>query len=114
MVTIPDYEEKDTYPFGDVSFFDCSSSRSALGKALAVIDKSDFDFLSTYSPPENKGFIFTKDEDKPAKLKDIEKRVSNSDGHSGTSFGWTMRALQFIAKKGWDEYVKLVQRNKYG
>ena len=111
MVTIPDYEEKDTYPFGDVSFLDCSSSRSALCKALAVIDKTDLEFLSTYSPPANKGFMFTKDEDKPAKLKDIEKRVGNSDGHSGASFGWTMRALESIAKNGWDGYVSLVLKN---
>jgi len=27
------------------------------------------------------------------------------DGHSGASFGWTMRVMQFIAKNGWDAYV---------
>jgi hypothetical protein len=26
-------------------------------------------------------------------------------GHSGASYGMTMRAMEFIAKKGWDAYV---------
>ena len=30
------------------------------------------------------------------------------DGHSGASFGWTMRVMQFIAKNGWDAYVQSI------
>jgi hypothetical protein len=106
MVNIPNYEKKDSYSFGDVSFLDCSISRSALGKALSVIDKNDLEFLRTYTPPSDKGFVWTPKHQKPAHLKDIEDRVGNSDGHSGTSFGWTMRALEAIAKEGWVTYYQ--------
>lgn len=27
-------------------------------------------------------------------------------GHSGSSYGWTMRNMEYIAKNGWDAYVK--------
>lgn len=33
-------------------------------------------------------------------------------GHSGCSFGWTMRQMQFIAKNGEQEYKKLFEENK--
>jgi hypothetical protein len=26
-------------------------------------------------------------------------------GHSGTSFGWTMRSMEFLAKHGKDEFL---------
>lgn len=106
MVNIPNYEKKDSYSFGDVSFLDCSISRSALGKALSVIDKNDLTFLSTYSPARDKGFLWTPEYEKPEQLKDIENRVGNSDGHSGSSFAWTMRALEAIAKEGWVAYYQ--------
>ena len=32
-------------------------------------------------------------------------------GHSGMTFGWTMRQLQYIAVNGWDEYVKFYIEN---
>ena len=34
-------------------------------------------------------------------------------GHSGGSYGYTMRVLEFIAKEGWDAYAKIMLK-KYG
>jgi hypothetical protein len=28
------------------------------------------------------------------------------DGHSGSSFGWTMRCMEFLAKNGKEEFLK--------
>lgn len=28
------------------------------------------------------------------------------DGHSGSSFGWTMRSMEFLAKNGKEEFLK--------
>lgn len=53
-----------------------------------------WDYLSKYSPPENRGFMFSDDP--------IISMISNKMevGHSGCSYGWTMRHLELIAKYG--------------
>jgi hypothetical protein len=61
--------------------------------------------LSSYSPPNDKGFSWSEDS--------IVKRVRNEickrdDSHSGGSMAWTMRAIEYIAKKGVDSYLQLV------
>jgi hypothetical protein len=48
------------------------------------------------------GFMFS---DAP-ELRDIDLHMKY-DGHSGASYGWTMRNMEHIAKNGWDSYVKL-------
>ena len=53
-----------------------------------------WEYLHNYSPPSNTGFMFCDD--------DIVNRISHFSnmGHSGSSFAWTMRQLEFIAKNG--------------
>ena len=62
--------------------------------------KDVWKYLHDYSPPAGKGFMFCDD--------NVVSRIGNKMeiGHSGTSFGWTMRNLEFIAKNGLDEYRK--------
>lgn len=65
-----------------------------------------WDFLKTYEPPEEEGFMFVKTP--PAKMDEIEKAVIDADsGHSGSSYGWTMRQMQYIAKNGLDAFNAL-------
>ena len=33
-------------------------------------------------------------------------------GHSGASFGWTMRNMESIAKEGWDAYAARCRNNR--
>jgi hypothetical protein len=42
----------------------------------------------------------------------ISKKISELgyDGHSGTSFGCTMRAMQYIAKEGMDNFKTMYRR----
>ena len=64
-----------------------------------------WDFLKTYDPPQNEGFMFVSSP--PAKLKEIESAVIDRySGHSGASYGCTMRVLQYIGKVGWNTYAK--------
>jgi hypothetical protein len=40
---------------------------------------------------------------------EIDEAISNRyPGHSGGSYGCTMRILEFIAKQGWEAYAKKV------
>lgn len=34
------------------------------------------------------------------------------DGHSGASFGWCMRSMEYIAKHGWDSFATEVTKNR--
>lgn len=70
-----------------------------------------WDFLKNYEPPQDQGFMFSKP---PPKQEEIDAAIEKRyGGHSGSSYGMTMRILQYIAKNGWDTYAKDVL-NKYG
>jgi len=53
-------------------------------------------FLKSYDPP--KGFMFSEH----PKLSEIESKVDQDGtiGHSGSSYGWTMRQVERIIKHG--------------
>ena len=52
--------------------------------------------LSQYSPPSDRGFMFSYGEDRIVTLVGDNMKT----GHSGCSMGWTMRQIEFIAKNG--------------
>ena len=62
-----------------------------------------WEFLKSYSPPEGEGFMFVRNP--PEILDAINTAISDAyGGHSGSSYGWTMRQMESIAKKGWDAW----------
>lgn len=66
-------------------------------------------YLSQYSPPEDRGFMFSYGDDKIVTLVGDHMTV----GHSGASMGWTMRQIEFIAKNGIPTYRNMfLRRNK--
>ena len=52
--------------------------------------------LSQYSPPSDRGFMFSYGADRIVTLVGDNMKT----GHSGASMGWTMRNIEFIAKNG--------------
>lgn len=67
----------------------------------AVTTTNSWDFLRRQDVPGPNGFIFSS----LPQMKEIALCM-NYQGHSGASYGITMRQLEYIAKKGWAEYVK--------
>lgn len=59
-------------------------------------DISVWDYLSKYSPPADRGFMFSYGDDRIISLVGDNMET----GHSGCSMGWTMRNIEFIAKNG--------------
>lgn len=87
---------------GDFSFRGDKFSEEFLADAYQAVTAAGlWDWLRNNPPPEGKGYMFWGD----TKLKEIEKHMKLLDGHSGSSYGWTMRNMQAIAEKGWDAYV---------
>ncbi len=64
-----------------------------------------WEFLSTYDPGQG-GFMFSSPPPKMNEINDAVNRLYG--GHSGASYGCTMRVLQYIAKRGWDVYAEEV------
>jgi hypothetical protein len=56
-------------------------------------------YLRDNPPDESRGYMFTNNP--------VFNEIMNNMqvGHSGTSYGWTMRNLQYIASNGMDAYV---------
>ena len=70
-----------------------------------------WDFLRTYEPPKDQGFMFSLP--LGTRLEIDEAIAKRYGGHSGSSYGCTMRVLEFIAKEGWDAYAMTILK-KYG
>lgn len=66
-----------------------------------------WDWMRMYSPEDGKGFMFTSHPN----LDRIEKEMK-FDGHSGASWGWTMRTMESIAKNGWEAHKNKVRAAK--
>ena len=71
----------------------------------AVTGAEMWDWLKTYEPDEGKGFMYS---DHPNLDKINSRMYKLYNGHSGSSYGWTMRQLQFIAKNGFNAYVDIM------
>lgn len=79
-----------------------------LKDAYNAITKADlWEWMRRKSTPGPDGFMFSSA---------IELAIINAemsfDGHSGSSYGWTMRQMESIAKRGWEEHKNQVRRNR--
>jgi hypothetical protein len=66
----------------------------------AVTLAEAWDWLKNPAIPGNRGFMMLSD----PMLSKIMKHMKHD--HSGLSFTWVMREMEFIAKNGWVEYIK--------
>jgi hypothetical protein len=66
-------------------------------------------WLRDYTPEDDKGFMLSSHPN----LERISSAMKYG-GHSGSSYGWTMRQMEYIAKHGWTlfEFVRLENRRK--
>lgn len=82
--------------------------REMLEDAYKAVTKANrWDFLRRPDVPGPNGFMFSE----WPQMKDIDTFMEYG-GHSGASYGMTMRAMEFIAKWGWSEYVKSILQQK--
>ena len=68
-------------------------------QAVTAADK--WSFLERPDVPGEGGFMFSN----WPEMEEVSKHMKY-DGHSGGSYGWTMRTMQRIAKVGWDSYAE--------
>ena len=79
-------------------------TKAILNICNAVIEiDGGWEWLATENPPENKGYMFWK-HDFITKIGNDE--TVKNEGHSGASFGQSMRCAQYIAKNGFDKWTE--------
>jgi len=90
------------YAAGDFSFMhDESGRRYATDTYQAVTKAEAWDLLK--EDPGEGGFMFSADQ----RYKVIQAKMELMGEHSGSSYGWCMRQVQYIAQNGWNAYVAL-------
>lgn len=64
-------------------------------ESITNLTEEDYCFISKYNPPVGHGFMF----DNNPEINQIGNKVSASyQGHSGASYGWTMRFIEYVVK----------------
>lgn len=102
LETMPDSATQPLPIPGDFSWMEDGLTQYYLLDAYYAITHLDaWDWLRTAEPPEDQGFMFWSP--RPSQLEAIDAVIDK--GHSGTTYGFTMRAMETIAKQGWDVYV---------
>lgn len=88
---------------GDFSWRD-KFDEAMLSEAYEIITRLElWQWLSTFDPGDG-GFMFS-DDPNVTKIGEESKM-----GHSGASFGFTMRNMQMIAWEGWETYYMKCKR----
>ena len=95
-----------SYNRGDFSFINNKQEEQMLKDAFNAMEQvnGSWDYLSQPNIPEkNTGFTFSTDTF-IGKINNLIDR-DGSIGHSGATYSWTMRQMEYIAKNGWNAYV---------
>lgn len=89
------------YTPGDFSGIRDEYCRNMLTDAYKAVTEANAWEIMAQDPGEG-GFIYSKTAHKNlAKVNALIKY----DGHSGASYGYTMRQMQYIATHGWEKYI---------
>ena len=92
------------YQPGDFSFLRDETSRRYANDTYQAVTKAEaWDLLK--EDPGDGGFMFSADK----RYKVIQAKMEFGGEHSGSSYGWSMRQVQYIAQHGWNAYVALFE-----
>jgi len=81
-----------------------ANEKEMIQDAINAVTRAEmWEYMAKPSTPGEDGFMFCTD----MEMTLINKKIEYN-GHSGASFGWTMRHVEYIAKNGFDAYVNLM------
>ena len=94
------------YGNGEFDFIKDNSYRDFLKSAHKAISICElWNWMRIYEPPPNKGFMWSQ----PTELERINQQMWKdpiNGNHSGSSYGFIMRDMEFIAKNGYENYKR--------
>ena len=68
---------------------------SMISGSITSLTEEDYCFIKTYNPEEERGFMWS---NHPVLERIKNKVVEVYPGHSGSSLGWTLRAIQYLVR----------------
>ena len=104
--TVSDLAELDLTYINDT--WSEANLRDGIRAVIAATKKTQpalciWEYMSTYSPNEMSGFMFSYDH----VVSKIQREMEF--GHSGASMAWVMRHIEYIAKNGLNKHKQLFQ-----
>lgn len=92
-----------TYAEGDFSFVKDATERTMFEDMWAAIGAAD-GWNDMKADPGEGGFMYSR----APIVERVTAHLKDRVGHSGASFGYTMRAMQLLARIGWAAWVAQV------
>jgi hypothetical protein len=90
---------------GDFSFVKDKETQIMFADAYQAIEAAEaWDYMKT--DPGDGGYMFSQSD----MLSKINSKMTYN-GHSGSSYGWTMRMMQRLARIGWEAFVLEAKAN---
>ncbi len=88
-------------------------SRPYFKSAHQAISRCElWNWLQKYEPEEGCGFMFARNVPELDRLSEEMHKDPVNDGHSGASYGCTMRNMEFIAKNGYQAFKAEIINSK--
>ena len=93
----------------DFSFINSDTIRRNVENGYAAVSQLElWSWLKTFEPDEDDGFMFSSHPN-VTNIGNKMESLPNPPGHSGSSFAFTMRDLQYIAKNGMEKYKRVCE-----
>lgn len=88
-------------------------SRPYFKSAHKAISRCElWNWLQKYEPEGGRGFMFARNVPELDRLSEEMHKDPVNDGHSGASYGCTMRNMEFIAKHGYQAFKAEITNSK--
>jgi hypothetical protein len=96
----------------DFSFIRDTHTRSLVSNGHEAISQLEFwTWMKDFTPEEDEGFAWSKHPN-IKKIACKMESLPDAPGHSGSSFAFTMRHLEYIAKNGICEYKNFIIKDE--
>jgi hypothetical protein len=96
--------KKDKMEKPDFSFIKDGMTRRNMENGYVAVSQLElWEWFKNYTLREGEGFMFN-DHPNVTKIGNKMHELPDSPGHSGFSFGFTMRHLHYVAQNGLDQY----------
>jgi hypothetical protein len=107
-------KNKDSEYFGDGEFeFVDAHSQLYFKSAHQTISRCElWNWMRNFEPQEGRGFMFSEGVPELERLNDELFKDPVNSGHSGASYGITMRNMEYIAKNGYSAYKTMILSSK--
>jgi hypothetical protein len=94
----------------DFEFADEFTRPYLMAAHRAITSCKLWNWMQTFEPEEGRGFMFSIGVPELERLNEVMFKDPVNNGHSGGSYGYTMRCMQSIAKNGYKAFQEAYEK----